>query len=32
MLISQHEDELLKAFGLWPKAFSDIEKKDETSN
>jgi hypothetical protein len=32
MLISQHEDELLKAFGLWPKAFSDIEKKDEPSN
>jgi len=32
MLISQHEDELLKAFGLWPKAFADVEKKDEPSN
>jgi hypothetical protein len=32
MLISQHEDAMLKAFGLWPKAFAEIEKKDATSN
>lgn len=32
MLITQHEDEMLKAFGLWPKAFADIEKKEAPSN
>jgi carboxypeptidase Q len=28
MLVGQHEDVVLKAFNLWPKAFADIEKKD----
>ncbi len=28
MLVAQHKDEMLKAFGLWPKEFADIEKKD----
>jgi len=32
MLISQHEDALLKAFGLWPKAFAEIENKEAPSN
>ena len=32
MLTAQHEDAMLKAFGLWPKAFADIEKKDLPSN
>jgi carboxypeptidase Q len=32
MLVSQHEDAMLKAFGLWPKAFADIEKRDAPSN
>jgi len=32
MLVAQHQDELLKAFGLWPKAFADIEKRDAPSN
>jgi carboxypeptidase Q len=32
MLTAQHEDAMLKAFGLWPKAFADIEKKDSPSN
>jgi carboxypeptidase Q len=32
MLIAQHEDVMLKAFGLWPKAFADIEKRDAPSN
>jgi hypothetical protein len=32
MLIAQHEDVMLKAFGLWPKEFADIEKRDATSN
>ena len=32
MLLAQHEDELLKAFGLWPKAFADIERRDASSN
>ncbi|MGB7280736.1 MAG: M28 family peptidase [Candidatus Acidiferrum sp.] len=32
MLIAQHEDGLLKAFGLWPKAFADVELKDSPSN
>ena len=29
MLVEQHEDGILKAFGLWPKEFADAEKKDE---
>jgi hypothetical protein len=29
MLVGQHEDEMLKAFGLWPKEFAEAEKKDE---
>jgi carboxypeptidase Q len=32
MLVGQHEDAMLKAFGLWPKAFADIEKRDAPSN
>ncbi|MGC1614653.1 MAG: M28 family peptidase [Candidatus Acidiferrum sp.] len=32
MLLAQHQDELLKAFGLWPKAYADIEKRDDPSN
>src|SRR5579859_1768718 len=32
MLINQHEDELLKAFGLWPKAFADVEKQEPPAN
>lgn len=32
MLIDQHEDEVLKAFGLWPKAFADVEKRDAPPN
>ncbi len=32
MLVSQHEDAMLKAFGLWPKAFADIEKREAPSN
>ena len=32
MLVGQHQDGMLKAFGLWPKAFADIEKKDGPSN
>ncbi|MGB6499542.1 MAG: hypothetical protein WA853_19335, partial [Candidatus Acidiferrum sp.] len=32
MLLAQHQDELLKAFGLWPKAYADIEKKDANPN
>lgn len=28
MLIGQHQDEMLKAFGLWPKAFADVEKRE----
>ncbi len=32
MLVGQHEDATLKAFGLWPKAFADIEKRDAPSN
>jgi Zn-dependent M28 family amino/carboxypeptidase len=30
MLVAQHEDEMLKVFGLWPKEFAEAEKKDET--
>jgi len=29
MLRAQHQDEMLKAFGLWPKEFAEIEKKDK---
>lgn len=32
MLVGQHQDGMLKAFGLWPKAFADIEKKDTPSD
>jgi carboxypeptidase Q len=32
MLIAQHEDGMLKAFGMWPKAFADVEKHDTPSN
>jgi hypothetical protein len=32
MLKAQHQDELLKAFGLWPKEFADAEKKEQTPN
>jgi carboxypeptidase Q len=32
MLIAQHEDGMLKAFGMWPKAFADIEKRDANPN
>jgi carboxypeptidase Q len=27
MLITQHEDAMLKAFGMWPKAYTEIEKR-----
>jgi carboxypeptidase Q len=29
MLVGQHEDGMLKAFGLWPKEFAEAEKKDD---
>jgi Zn-dependent M28 family amino/carboxypeptidase len=29
MLVAQHEDGMLKAFGLWPKEFAEAEKKDQ---
>ncbi len=29
MLRAQHQDEMLKAFGLWPKEFAEVEKKDK---
>jgi hypothetical protein len=32
MLKAQHQDELLKAFGLWPKAFADIENRSGPPN
>jgi hypothetical protein len=32
MLVGQHQDGMLKAFGLWPKVFADIEKKEAPSN
>jgi len=32
MLVGQHQDAMLKAFGLWPKAFADIEKREPPSN
>lgn len=32
MLESQHEDEILKAFGLWPKNFAEIDNKNPPNN
>jgi carboxypeptidase Q len=32
MLVAQHEDGVLKAFGLWPKVFADIENRSGPSN
>jgi carboxypeptidase Q len=32
MLVAQHQDELLKAFGLWPKAYADIEQRVTPTN
>ena len=32
MLRAQHQDEMLKAFGLWPKEFEEAEKKEQTPN
>ena len=32
MLKAQHQDEMLKAFGLWPKEFAEAEKKEQTPN
>jgi hypothetical protein len=32
MLLAQHEDEMLKAFGLWPKEFADVERREPPSN
>ena len=32
MLKAQHQDEMLKAFGLWPKEFEEAEKKEQTPN
>ena len=32
MLVAQHEDAMLKAFGLWPKAFADIENRSAPNN
>jgi carboxypeptidase Q len=32
MLVGQHQDAMLKAFGLWPKTFANIEKREATSN
>src|SRR5881409_818953 len=29
MLVEQHEDEMLKVFGLWPKEFAEAEKMDK---
>jgi hypothetical protein len=29
MLVAQHQDAELKAFGLWPKEFAEAEKKGE---
>ena len=29
ILRAQHQDEMLKAFGLWPKEFAEAEKKDK---
>jgi carboxypeptidase Q len=32
MLKAQHQDEMLKAFGLWPKEFAEAEKKEKAPN
>jgi len=32
MLRAQHQDEMLKAFGLWPKEFEEAEKKEQAPN
>jgi len=32
MLRAQHQDEMLKAFGLWPKELREAEKKEEAPN
>ena len=32
MLMQQHEDGMLKAFGLWSKEFAEAEKKDQGPN
>ncbi|MGB8474748.1 MAG: M28 family peptidase [Candidatus Acidiferrum sp.] len=32
MLLAQHQDALLKAFGLWPKAYEEIEKREAPKN
>jgi carboxypeptidase Q len=32
MLLAQHQDELLKAFGLWPKAYAEIEQRENLTN
>ncbi len=32
MLKAQHQDEMLKAFGLWPKEFAEAEKKEQAPN
>jgi hypothetical protein len=29
MRVAEHEDGMLKAFGLWPKEFAEAEKKDQ---
>jgi Zn-dependent M28 family amino/carboxypeptidase len=32
MLRAQHQDEMLKAFGLWPKEFAEAENKEQAPN
>ncbi|MGB7471920.1 MAG: M28 family peptidase, partial [Candidatus Acidiferrum sp.] len=32
MLLAQHQDEMLKAFGLWPKAYAEIEQRENLTN
>src|SRR6266849_550490 len=32
MLKAQHQDEMLKVFGLWPKEFAEAEKKEQAPN
>ncbi len=32
MLLAQHQDEMLKAFGLWPKAYAEIEQRANLTN
>jgi hypothetical protein len=31
MLKAQHQDEMMKAFGMWSKEFAEAEKKEESS-